>query len=126
MRKAAAIFSILMGLSMVGTWTYMLLFKEFPEIRTLPLQAGYLLVAEGLTAAALIVSGYGVLSGRRWAPALILVALGELLYCAVRFAGELGQGGSPAGLVFFTLVAAGSLLFGAYLVLAAGGQRSVA
>ncbi len=119
MKKAAPIFSILMGLMMTGTWAYMLVFGQFPEIRTVPLEAGYLLAAEGLTASALIVAGYGALTGRPWAPALNLLALGELLYCAVRFAGELGQGGSPAGLLFFSLVAAGSLLFGCYMVLAA-------
>ncbi len=125
MKKAAAIFSVLMGLMMTGTWSYLLLFDQFPEIRTVPLETGYLLTAEGLTAGALIVAGCGMLTGRPWAPALLLVALGELIYCSVRFAGELGQAGSAAGLTFFTFVAAGSLLFGGYMVLMAYRQRSL-
>ncbi len=125
MKKAAALFSILMGLMMTGTWAYLLLFDQFPEMRTVPLETGYLLLAEGLTASALIIAGYGMLTGRPWAPALILLALGELLYCAVRFAGELGQAGSAAGLAFFSFVAAGSLLFGGYMVLIAYRQRSL-
>jgi hypothetical protein len=49
-------------------------------------------------AAALIIAGYGVLTQRQWALALMPVALGELIYCTIRFAGELGQSGSLAGL----------------------------
>ncbi len=125
MKKIAAIFSILMGLMMFGTWTYLLAFNQFPEIRTVPLETSYLLVAEGLTAAALVIGGYGVLMGWQWASALILVALGELIYCAIRFAGELGQGGSTPGLAFFTAVAAGGLIFASYLAIRAGQQGSL-
>ena len=96
------------------------MFKQFPEIRTLPLESGYLLVAEFLTAAALISAGYGILTHRHWASALLLVALGELIYCTIRFAGELGQSGSVAGLAFFSSVAVGGLFFASYLVIRAG------
>lgn len=123
MKKAAAIFSILMGVMMFGTWAFLLLSNQFPEIRTLPIESGYLLVAEFLTAAALIIAGYGVLTRRQWALALMLVALGQLIYCTIRFAGELGQGGSLAGLGFFSSVAAGGLIFASYLVIR-GGQHS--
>lgn len=125
MNKAAAIFSILMGLMMFGTWAFLLLFNRFPAVRTVPLETGYLLVAEFLTAAALILAGYGVLVHWQWASALLLVALGQLVYCTIRFAGELGQSGSVAGLAFFSAVAAGALVFAAYLVTAAASPRSV-
>src|SRR5512143_246096 len=115
MQKAAAIFSILMGVTMFGTWAFLLLSNQFPAIRTLPLQSGYLLVAEFLTAAALIAAGYGVLTHQPWGLALMFVALGELIYCTIRYAGELGEGGSLAGLIFFSLVAAGGLVFASYL-----------
>lgn len=124
MKKIAAIFSILMGVAMSGTWGFLLLSSQFPEIRTLPLQSGYLLVAEGLTAAALILAGYGVLTRQQWAPALMLVALGELIYCTIHYAGELGQSGSLAGLGFFSSVAVGGLVFSAYLVISAAKQKS--
>jgi hypothetical protein len=119
MKKAAAIFSILMGVMMFGTWAFLFLFNQFPGIRTVPLESGYLLVAEFLTAAALIIAGYGVLTRRQWALALMLVALGELIYCTIRFAGELGQNGSLAGLGFFSAVAVGGLVFASYLVMRA-------
>ena len=114
-----------MGVMMFGTWAFLLLFNQFPEIRTRPLETGYLLVAEGLTAAALIIAGYGVLTRRQWAQALMLVALGELIYCTIRFAGELGQGGSTPGLAFFSAVGMGGLFFAIYFVIPAGKQSSL-
>ncbi len=125
MRKAAAIFSILMGVIMFGTWAYLLLANQFPGIRTVPLESGYLLAAEFLTAGALVVAGYGILKNRPWALALNLVALGELIYCTIRYAGELGQGGSAPGLAFFSAVAAGGLIFASYLVRREGREPHV-
>ncbi len=125
MKKAAAIFSILMGSTMFGTWTFLLSTRQFPEIQTVPLESGYLLVAEFLTAVSLIVAGYGVLRSRPWALALILVALGELIYCTIRFAGELGQDGSAPGLAFFSVVAAGGLILAASLVRREGREPSL-
>jgi hypothetical protein len=51
------------------------------------------------------------------------VAPGELVYCTVRFAGELGQGGSLPGLAFFTAVAVGGMVCAVYLVVTTARQR---
>ena len=124
MNKPAAIFAIAMGLMMLGTWAFLLLTDQFPQVRTLPLETGYLLTAEFLTSAALIAGGYGILSGQSWAMPLLLIAIGELIYCTIRFAGELGQGGSIPGLVFFTAVALGGLFFAVVLVASIGRART--
>ncbi len=125
MKRAAAIFSILMGLMMFGSWTFLFATDQFPAIRTVPLETGYLLVAGFLTAAALVVAGYGVLTNRQWAMSLLLIALGELIYCVVRFAGELGQDGSAPGLAFFSAVGAVGLGFAVYFCTRAGRERSL-
>ena len=124
MNKPAAIFAIAMGLMMLGTWAFLLLTDQFPQVRTLPLETGYLLTAEFLTSTALIAGGYGILSGRSWAMPLLLIAIGELIYCTIRFAGELGQGGSIPGLVFFTAVALGGLFFAVSLVVTTRTRQS--
>ncbi len=124
MKQAAAIFSILMGLMMVGTWTFLFLTDQFPQVHSLPIQTGYLLVAEFLTAAALVSGGYGVLKSRPWAMPLTLIALGELIYCTIRFAGELGQGGSAAGQAFFSAVGLAGLIFAVYFVIRTGRQHT--
>ncbi len=125
MKKGAAIFSILMGVMMLGTWSYLFLSDQFPQAQTLPIETGYLLAAEFLTSVALILAGYGILARRNWALPLILVALGELIYCTIRFAGELGQGGSLPGLGFFTLVGALGIVFAASLIISIGRQRQI-
>jgi hypothetical protein len=125
MKKGAAIFSIAMGLMMLGTWAFLLLTDRFPQVRTLPLQTGYLLTAEFLTAATLIAAGYGVFTGRSWALPLLLVAIGQLIYCTIRFAGELGQAGSLAGLIFFSAVGLTGLVFAILLVIITARRRSV-
>ena len=122
MLRAAAIFSIAMGVMMLGTWAFLLLTDRFPAIRTVPLQTGYLLTAEFLTGAALVVGGIGVLKAYAWAPPLLLIAMGELIYCTIRYAGELGQGGSTAGLIFFTAVGLAGVIF-AFLLIASGGRQ---
>ncbi len=124
MRRAAAIFSIAMGLMMFGTWAFLLLADQFPQVRTLPLETGYLLTAEFLTAAALVTAGIGVLKTQAWAPPLLLVAIGELIYCTVRFAGELGQGGSLAGLIFFSAVGLAGIVFACLLVVSSARSRT--
>lgn len=108
---------------MLGTWSYLFLFGQFPEAHTVPVETGYLLAAEFLTSAALISAGYGILSGRKWGMPLILIALGELIYCTVRFAGELGQTGSIGGLAFFTSVALFGITFAVYLLVSTSHQR---
>jgi hypothetical protein len=125
MQRAAAIFSIAMGLMMLGTWAFLLLTGRFPQVRTLPLQTGYLLAAEFLTGFALVAGGIGVLQARAWALPLLLVAIGELIYCTVRYAGELGQGGSAAGLMFFTAVGLGGIVFACLLVVSIARQAGL-
>ncbi len=123
MKKGAAIFSILMGVALLGTWGYLFFSNNYPEATTYPLETGYLLVAELLTGAGLIAGGVGILSSQRWGLPLTLVALGELVYNTVRYAGELGQGGSVPGLAFFTAVAVFGILFAVYLVISTSRQR---
>lgn len=115
---------MLMGLMMFGTWIFLFVFTGYPAVKTVPVETGYLLVAEFLTAAALVAAGYGILSQQKWAMPLILVALGELIYCTIRFAGELGQAGSPLGLVFFTIVGAFGIFFAVYFVMSATDRQT--
>lgn len=114
-----------MGLMMFGTWSFLFLSNRYPEALTLPIETGYLLVAELLTSATLVLGGYGTLSQRKWATPLILVALGELIYCTIRFAGELGQADSLPGLAFFTTVGAFGVAFAVYRVASTNNQKSI-
>ncbi len=83
MRKAAAIFSLFCGAAMLITWGTLLGTGRVPELNTTPLEAGFLLAAEFLTAFTLILGGFGLLSGRVWGFNTDVAGLGMLLYCTV-------------------------------------------
>lgn len=113
--KAAAIFSILMGASLLATWVVLFAVGQVPELSTSPFKTTLLLVAEVLTGLSLIVGGYGLLTRQVWGLKLQLVALGMLLYCTIFSCGELGQGNPPV-VIFFGTVATLTFIFGWSLV----------
>ena len=115
MIKAAAIFSILMGASLLATWVVLFAVGQVPELYTSPFKTTLLLVAEALTGLGLIVGGYGLLTRQVWGLKLQLVALGMLLYCTIFSCGELGQGNLLAA-IFFGTVATLAFIFSWSLV----------
>jgi hypothetical protein len=92
--KAAAVFAIVSGMSMIGWWTMALSTDQMPEIHTMPIAAVLHLTAEFLTGALLIVGGYGMLANRWWGLKIHLVSLGLLLYAVVQASGYYAQQGA--------------------------------
>jgi hypothetical protein len=111
MPKFSAIFSILMGVALLSTWIVMILSGRVPELVTQPVQTMFLLVAEILTGASLILSGYGVLAGARWGQPANLIALGMLVYCSINYFGVLCQQGNIPAAIFMGLVTVAALFF---------------
>lgn len=109
MKRTIAIFSILMGTALIGTWLVLFLLGNVPELASRPLESGLLLVAEFLTGASLIVGGSGLLVRARWGMPLELVALGMLLYVSTYYTGILGQEGNTPAAVFMAVIAVLSL-----------------
>jgi hypothetical protein len=123
MKKTVAIFSILMGTALIGTWLILFLLGEAPELATSPMETGLLLVAESLTGASLIIGGSGLLARARWGLPLDLVALGMLLYVSTYYTGILGQEGNTPAAVFMAVVAVLTVASLGYAVPAASGAR---
>ena len=73
---------------MLGSWLYLFIFPGYPQAATVPLETAYLLTAEFLTSAALIVSGFGMLTHRWWG----LPILAIVLFACYEFVGVLGAG----------------------------------
>jgi hypothetical protein len=108
----AGAYAVGVGLAMLSMWTALYLSGEITELATAPLEIGYHLTAEGLTAVALIVAGLGFLRGRVWAGRLLPVALGMLLYTVINSAGYYATLGEWPMVGTFTVltVATGALL----------------
>ena len=90
-RTVAGGYAIAVGLLMVLLWTVLLGTGQVPELRTATVEVGLHVLAEVLTALALLVSGVGVLRGHPLATRGLSVALGMLGYTVINSAGYYGQ-----------------------------------
>ncbi len=105
MARWVAYYSILMGVLQIGTWV-VLYFLGVVRSYYLdkPFQTIFLLIAEFLTALAVIVGGTGILAGLKWGIPLDLAALGMMLYCAIFSFGSFGQTGNAPAAVWFAIL----------------------
>ncbi len=116
MKKAAAIFSLFCGVMMLIVWGVLLGAGNVPELKTTPLEAGFLLAAEFLTASSLILGGFGVLSAKTWGAHMDIAALGMLLYCTVYSVGVFSQASNVAAAGFFVVIAILAAVFSASFI----------
>ncbi len=115
MNKAASIFSLFCGAAMYVTWGTMLATGQVPELKTETFETLFLLAAEFLTAASLLVGGFGLLTKKSWGSRMDLAALGMLLYCTIFSTGALGADSTPAA-IFFGTIATLAFVFSAHSV----------
>ena len=119
MRKCVAIYCLLVGLSIVSLWTGLLIGGEVPELQSDPVGIATHLIAESMTALALVSAGLAMLKDWRWSASLRHLALGLLLYSTVSSLGYyLGRpGGEPFVALFLLLISA------TLLILLAGREK---
>lgn len=108
--------AIVIGTAMVAQWLLFVVLGQVPEFATEPFAIAFHLVAELVTAIALIAAGVLLLRRRRHAVRLALLAFGMLVYTAINSAGyfaELGEWPMVAmfaGVLAVSVVAIGRLL----------------
>jgi hypothetical protein len=113
-RKASAIYSLLIGFSILLIWLILFFGGGDEEmvisLETTPIEMGAHIAAELITAAVLITAGLGLLKGRDWSKTLFFFGTGLLTYSVISAAGFYGQRGDyvPAG-VFAGILALGVL-----------------
>jgi hypothetical protein len=125
MKKAASIFSIFCGVSMLVVWVILLSIDQVVELQTEPFGTTFLLGAEFLTALSLLIGGFGLLTDRNWGLRADLAALGMLLYCTVFSIGVFGQQGNIPATSFFIVMATLAAVFSTTFILesAKGGAQ---
>ena len=89
----ASIYAILVGIGMIGQWGFFLITGQVPELESEPIRIRFHLVAEFLTALALIVGGLALLMEQAWGSQIYLVALGMLFYTIIVSPGYFAQKG---------------------------------
>ncbi len=112
--KFAGIFALAVGLLMIGQWIASLVTGNVPELATAPLEIGFHLAAEILTALALVLAGLAILKKLRWGRTLFLVAGGMALYSIINSPGYFAQRGQWPVVALF-----GALFFAAVFALMA-------
>ncbi len=116
MKQVTALYSILMGALLIGSWIVLFAIGQVPYLWTLPLDTSFLLLAEFLTGIGLIVGGWGLLAKRPWAFTITLFALGMMFYTVVRSTGLFAEQGITLAAAWFVLVTVLTVLLMGYLL----------
>ena len=111
MRRAAAIYAIVVGVLMFGQWAMFLVTGNVPELQTEPIRIAFHLAGEFTTAALLVVGGFGLLTLRKWGYHVFLLALGMLLYTIIVSPGYFAQSGQWVFVLMFAVLVALTVLF---------------
>ena len=107
--RFAAWTALVIGVVMLAQWGFFIAVGAVPEFETEPYAIAFHLVAEVVTALALIVSGTLLLRGRRHAVRFAVLAFGMLLYTTVNSPGYFAQQGTWPLVAMFAVVLALSL-----------------
>ena len=84
LKKVTAFYAIVIGISMLGMWSMIILTGGIIEG---PVEVSFHLVSEFLTAILLLISGIGLLRGNTKGRELFLISNGMLIYSVLNAAG---------------------------------------
>jgi hypothetical protein len=109
LRRASAAFSLVLGFSIVLIWLVLLIGGDEEVATSLsatPIEMGTHIVVELITAAVLIVIGFGLWAKKVWSRTWFFFGTGLLTYSVISAAGFYGQRGEyvPAGMFVGILV----------------------
>lgn len=99
-----ALFAIVVGLGMIGQWSFSYFSKQIPELETERIRVLFHIAAEMFTASALILGGIGLLGQWGWGVPVYFVASGMLLYTAIVSPGYFAQKGQWIWLGIFGIL----------------------
>jgi hypothetical protein len=76
----APVYAILVGVVMIGQWSFSYLSKQIPELESEPIRITFHIAGEIITALCLVLGGIGLMMDLSWGRSLYLVAMGMLFY----------------------------------------------
>jgi hypothetical protein len=99
-----SVFSIVVGIGMIGMWSVSYFTKQIPELETEPIRIKFHLAAEFATAIVLLIAGIGLITNQEWAVSIYLVSMGMLLYTVIVSPGYFAQKGGWAYVGMFAVI----------------------
>jgi hypothetical protein len=104
----APVYAILVGIAMIGQWSFSYLSKQIPELESEPIRITFHIAGEIITALCLVLGGIGLLMDLSWGRSLYLVAMGMLFYTVIVSPGYFAQKGDWKWLgIFGSLIVVG-------------------
>lgn len=91
LKNIAALYSITIGITMMGMWFSLIMTNQVQEMKTESIRITYHLIGEFLTAIFLVIGGFGLFTNRGWGLHVFLISMGMLLYTVIVSAGYYWQ-----------------------------------
>ncbi len=104
LRKIYASFAFLVGISMIGLWTMLLITNQVPELVTDPFSIAFHLIAEFIAALFLIIGGILLYRKHLLGEKIYLVSVGMLLYTVINSSGYYAQNGEWSFVAMFAIL----------------------
>lgn len=102
--KFTAFYSIVVGGMIFCQWIFFIATGQVPELHSEPIRISFHLIAEGITASLLIISGSGLLRKTTWSRRISLFALGALAYTVIVSPGYFAQQGAVPLVIMFAVL----------------------
>lgn len=99
-KKYAAIYSIFMGISMIGMWIMFYVTNQIPELEFKPIETSMHITAEIVTAVLLIIGGVSLFN-KKWGYEIYLLSMGMLLYTLIMSPGYFMEKGEAGFIIMF-------------------------
>lgn len=104
-RRLKAIFSLVVGISILALWVMLFVTDQIPELATEPFRISLHIFSELLLAVLLIATAVAILKRSKNADRLFVFTMGLLLYSVINAAGYFGQSGNIGLIVIFGVLA---------------------
>jgi hypothetical protein len=102
--KLSALYSLFVGFSILGMWAMFYFSSSIPELATEPTRIWMHLIAEILTAIALIFAGWCLLKQKPWGKNLYFLSTGALIYTLIQSSGYFMQSGDFGFVLMFGIL----------------------
>lgn len=117
MRKIMGVYSILIGVLIIGFWIMLLGTDNVPELETEPISIYFHLVVEFLMGVLLLISGVALLKNWIWGKSMFILANGLLIYSVINSAGYFANTNEWAMVVMFFVILIFSSVFTLNLII---------
>ena len=105
----SGIYSIVIGIGIIGLWTMLYRTKQIPELTSEPVAIKFHLAAEITMGILSLISGIFLLIGLSWAPYFFILAMGLVIYAVINSSGYYGQRKQWSFVIMFGIILVASV-----------------